>query len=201
MEEQLRGAGAEGRQSMADRALGDRTAATIGNHLAAVPERSGSGSWPAPSSTRWTASGSRCFLVALRTCASDPAHLGRSIRLSTGHRRRPPPAIEYHDSADTQHNYWQRTSRRRFAMAAVPTVSATWRFRAIRARAIVDYEAEYDRFVKSRYPVPRSAVRRFVSLGARRPGDVRMHADTCASSRELLLTIAARPLLHSFAME
>jgi transcriptional repressor of dcmA and dcmR len=146
-----------------DQSLGDRAAATMGHHLCGL-YRSDQGR------ARLAASflididggglhpGSTCFLVALPEVREQIlAHLGAGY-----------PAIEqdidagrlllstYHDSADAQHHYWQThfTAALRGGARTLRVVSDMGGlFHTIGARAIVDYEAGYDRFVKPRYPV------------------------------------------------
>ena len=197
MEEQpADGAGAGGSgKPMADRALGDRTVAAIGNHLCGL-YRSDQGR------ARLAASflidggglrpGSRCFLVALPDVREQIlAHLGAQHPtleqdIDAGRLL----LSEYHDSADTQHDYWQThfAAALRDGAQSLRVVSDMGGFRAIRARAIVDYEAEYDRFVKSRYPVATLClydVRVLSALGVLEM--LRMHADTLRLPAEQLL--------------
>jgi excisionase family DNA binding protein len=188
--------GGGGGKPTTEPALGDRTAATAGKHLCGL-YRSDQGR------ARLAASflidgeglhpGSVSFLVALPEVRE----------LILGHLRTEHPTLdqdveagrlllsEYLDSADAQHDYWQT----HFA-AALRAGARSLRvvgdmggfFQTIGARALVDYEAGYDRFVMRRYPVAMLClydVRVFSSLDIL--NTLKVHADTLRFPAEQLL--------------
>jgi transcriptional repressor of dcmA and dcmR len=179
-----------------DWAPGDRTAATAGNHLCGL-YRSDEGR------DRLVASflidgaglhpGSVCFLVALPDVREQIlAHLGAEH-----------PTLEqdidagrlllskYHDSADAQHHYWQThfsAALRGGARSLRVVGDMGGFFHTIGARALVDYEAGYDRFVAPRYPVATLClydVRVFSALDVL--DTLEVHADTLRFPAEQLL--------------
>jgi excisionase family DNA binding protein len=98
---------------------------------------------------------------------------------------------EYHDSADAQHDYWQTN----FA-AALHRGARSLRvlgdlggfYRTIGARALFDYEAGYDRFVRRTYPVAMLClydVRVFSALDILEA--LKVHADTLQFPADQLL--------------
>jgi transcriptional repressor of dcmA and dcmR len=144
-----------------DRALGDRPAAPAGNHLCGL-YRSDQGRARLAASFLITGGGlhpgSTCFLVALPEVREQIlAHLGAEH-----------PTLEqdidagrlllsmYHDSADAQHHYWQThfTAALRGGARTLRVVSDMGGFfHTFGGRALIDYEAGYERFVSPRYPV------------------------------------------------
>jgi transcriptional repressor of dcmA and dcmR len=179
-----------------NRAPGGRPAATAGNHLCGLYQSDQGRARLAASfliADGGLHPGSVSFLVALPEVREQ----------ILAHVRAEHPTIdqdidagrlllsEYHGSADAQHHYWQthfaaalRGGAR--SLRAVGDMSGF--FRTIGARALVDYEAGYDRFVTPRYPVAMlclSDVRVFSSLDILET--LKVHADTLRFPTEQLL--------------
>jgi transcriptional repressor of dcmA and dcmR len=179
-----------------DRVLGGRTAATAGNHLCGL-YRSDQGR------ARLAASfliaegglhpGSVSFLVALpETREQILAHL-RTEHPTIEQEIEASRLVlsEYHDSADAQHHYWETqfaAALRGGARALRVVGDMSGFFHTIGARALVDYEAGYDRFVTPRYPVAMLClydVRVFSSLDILET--LKVHRDTLRFPAEQLL--------------
>jgi excisionase family DNA binding protein len=179
-----------------DRTLGDRTAVTAGNHLCGL-YRSDQGRARLAASFLINGGGlhpgSTCFLVALPDAREQILahiavdHLTLEQDLDAGRLL----LSKYHDSADAQHHYWQThfTAALRSGARTLRVVSDMGGFfHAFGARALVDYEAGYDRFVMSRYPVATLClydVRVFSALDVL--DTLEVHTDTLRFPAEQLL--------------
>jgi transcriptional repressor of dcmA and dcmR len=198
MEEQpaLGFGGGRAGNSTTDRALGDRTAVTPGNHLCGL-YRSDQGRARLAASfliaDGGLHSGSACFLVALPEVREQIlAHLGAehpTLEQDIGTGRL--LLSVHHDSADAQHHYWQThfTAALRDGARTLRVVSdMSGLLHAFGARALVDYEAEYGRFVSPRYPVATLClydVRVFSALDIR--DTLEVHTDILRFPAEQLL--------------